>query len=129
MKLLSIEGFKNILLCDLCQKDIRNLYNGHPESHGYSKWLDRNLNLLDHSMIYDLLHLKQFEPLSGHENIYSIRRPESKGNPRVLFFTIIETNAEPLYILLTAFHEHNSGDYKNAIKVAEARKKTIMNMI
>ena len=126
MELLAVDGYENILSCDLCQKEISRLYNGHPESHGYQKWLNRNLNTLDNSQIGDLLHLKSFEDLTGYKNLYSIRRPESKGNPRVLFFLIVEESEGPLYILLTAFHEHNKGDYTRGIKIAEARKREVL---
>lgn len=126
MKLLTVKGCNNILSCDQCQKEIQSLYGGHPESNGYLNRLEQKLITLDQSFIGDLLHLKSFESLSGRDNLYSIRRPESKGNPRVLFFSVIETNEEPLYILLAAFHEHKSADYRRWIDVAENRKKTAL---
>ena len=61
--------------------------------------------------------------MSGEEDLYSIRHPESKKNFRVIY-TIYEGN---IIILLIAFLEKNDGDYKKAIRVAKKRLEWLNN--
>lgn len=60
-----------------------------------------------------------------HQNgidLYSIRYPKSKCNPRVIFFF---ASQEEDIILLCAILEKSSGDYQNAIRKAITRVKSI----
>ncbi len=62
------------------------------------------------------IELPQFEKLVGEADLYSIRHPESKKNPRVIY-----TRMRGVVILLVAFLEKNDGDYQRAIKTAKIR--------
>ena len=59
----------------------------------------------------------QFEKLSGVDNLYSIRHPETLKNVRVLY-TITD---DSYVILLLVFLEKSSSDYQVAIKKAKER--------
>ena len=65
------------------------------------------------------IDLPQFEKLSGENELYSIRHPESKKNVRIIY-TIAEG---AVVILLVAFLEKNDGDYQKAINAAKKRLK------
>lgn len=62
---------------------------------------------------------KQYEKLTGEERLYSIRHPNTKKNVRVLYTIVNGT----YIILLHAFLEKSSNDYKKAITVAKKRLK------
>jgi len=82
----------------------------------YLNWLNDQLLILDKMGMF-ALNLEQFEHLKGTKNpkLYAIRHPHSKINERYLFlFSFGEKT-----ILLTAFKEKNTGDYKSAVLRAE----------
>ncbi len=56
-------------------------------------------------------------------NLYSIRYPHSKKNPRVIYFVFGEDEA---IILVTAFKEKSSKDYQKGIERAAGRYKALM---
>ena len=56
------------------------------------------------------------------DNIYSIRYPKSRHNPRVIYSFFIEHG---IIVLLTAFLEKNSSDYEFAKKRAKNRIQAI----
>ena len=66
------------------------------------------------------LKLEEFEKLSDTSpNLYSIRYPHSKKNPRVIYIYV----ERGVVYLLHAFKENNDSDYKNAINTAQKRAK------
>jgi len=121
-------GYDNIYGCDVFFREREDLY--HKDKEGkekYALWLDKQLRFLD-TMGLEVLSQrpKVFEKLSGCENLFSIRWREFRGNPRVLFFAVIEDDGQETFVLLTAFKELNAGDYKRAISVAENRRKQVL---
>lgn len=83
----------------------------------YQKKLIQDLTVLDQEK-ESAIDLQQFEKLNGVDRLYSIRHPESRKNVRIIY-----TIDEDVIILLTAFLEKNSGDYKRAIDTAKKRLK------
>lgn len=65
--------------------------------------------------------LQSFEKMSGSDLIYSMRYPNSRKNPRVLYFFI----CGGVPVLLYAFLEKKKADYTHGIKVAEERAKLV----
>jgi len=81
----------------------------------YQKWLTRRLGMLE-SKGTACINGQSFEYID--QDIYSIRLPESKHNPRVIFtFCLGERNV----ILLTAFLEQNSSDYDSPKRISKNR--------
>ena len=62
-----------------------------------------------------------FEKLTNEKDLYSIHRPNSRKNVRIIY-TIIDRK---IIILLTVFLEKNKSDYQNAISVAKNRLKQL----
>ena len=83
----------------------------------YQKKLIQDLTVLEKEK-ESAIDLQQFEKLNGVDRLYSIRHPESRKNVRIIY-----TIDEDVIILLTAFLEKNSGDYKRAIDTAKKRLK------
>lgn len=83
----------------------------------YQKKLIQDLTVLEQEK-ESAIDLQQFEKLNGVDRLYSIRHPESRKNVRIIY-----TIDEDVIILLTAFLEKNSGDYKRAIDTAKKRLK------
>lgn len=79
----------------------------------YQKKLIQDLTVLEQEK-ESAIDLQQFEKLNGVDRLYSIRHPESRKNVRIIY-----TIDEDVIILLTAFLEKNSGDYKRAIDTAK----------
>ena len=65
--------------------------------------------------------LAAFEKLTNEKDLYSIHRPNSRKNVRIIY-TIIDRK---IIILLTVFLEKNKSDYQNAISVAKNRLKQL----
>lgn len=83
----------------------------------YQRKLIEDLAVLDQEK-EQAISFVQFEKLTGVDDLYSIRHPESKKNVRIIY--VIEDST---IILLTAFLEKNDGDYQRAIDVAKKRLK------
>lgn len=127
-----VEGFKNIYACDSFFSEKENLYRRDKKAAAqYGKWLDRQLGFLDTKGLLVLdQNANAFEKLSGvDEGLYSITRREFNGNPRILFFAVVEEGEQDTFILLNAFKELNGGDYKRNIPTANLRRKTILETI
>ena len=67
------------------------------------------------------IDLAAFEKLTNEKDLYSIHRPNSRKNVRIIY-TIIDRK---IIILLTVFLEKNKSDYQNAISVAKNRLKQL----
>jgi hypothetical protein len=81
----------------------------------YKKSLARRLAMLDTAGI-TCIDNERFEYIE--QDIYSIRFPKSKKNPRFMFtFCLGENNV----ILLTAFLEQNSSDYESPKRTSRNR--------
>lgn len=81
----------------------------------YQKWLNRRLSMLETAGL-SCINGKTFEYIC--QDIYSMRLPESKHNPRVIFsFCLGEQNV----VLLTAFLEQNSSDYDSPKRISSNR--------
>lgn len=119
---LDIEGLKDIYALDVIRKEFEKAVTEHwrenPPRQRYQKKLLQDLAVLGDEK-EKAIDFPQYEKLSGEENLYSIRHPETKKNMRVIY-TIVDDNA---VILLTAFLEKNAGDYQKAINVARTRMK------
>lgn len=112
--------------------DLERLYkNEKHNALNYSIWLDKKLRQLDNIGLLVLNEFpKTFEKLEGQkEGIYSIRRKNFVGNPRVLFFSMEEDDEEQVFILLTAFKEKNTADYDRATATAQERRKNILKIL
>ena len=84
----------------------------------YQKKLLADLAVLD---IEKAIDLAAFEKLTNEKDLYSIHRPNSRKNVRIIY-TIIDRK---IIILLTVFLEKNKSDYQNAISVAKNRLKQL----
>lgn len=129
MDIIKAEEYNNIYACDLFSRERAKLYQKNPnDEKSYANWLSRQLGYLDTTGLTVLKdHSQAFEKLGGVENnIYSITRRKFRGNPRILFFTIIEDGEADIFVLLTAFKELSSGDYKRYIPIAIERMKQIL---
>lgn len=69
------------------------------------------------------IDLPEFEKIKDTNRIYSIRHPETPMNVRILYY--VSDGGE--IILLTAFLEKNSGDYRNSIQRAEKRLSILLS--
>lgn len=118
---LDIEGLNDIYALDVIRKEfekaVTEQWKENPPWQRYQKKLLQDLAVLDEEK-EKAIDFPQYEKLSGEENLYSIRHPETKKNVRVIY-----TIAEGEVILLTAFLEKNAGDYQKAINLAENRMK------
>lgn len=132
MNIISLKEYKNIFACDRFLNEKDELYRKNPKDKtGYAKWLDRQLGFLDTTGLRVLqTHSAAFEKLTGvEEGIYSITRREFSGNPRVLFFSILEDGEPDTFVLLAAFKELSAGDYKRYISVAKERRKVVLEIL
>ena len=123
---IDITGIEDTYMLSVLKKKIRKAveeqWKADPPWKRYQKKLIEDLAVLDMEK-KEAVALPQFEKLSGEEDLYSIRHPESKKNFRVIY-TIYEGN---IIILLIAFLEKNDGDYKKAIRVAKKRLEWLNN--
>ena len=131
MKLDRYNEYENIYGCDAFVKEKEKLYSKNRKNgEAYDRWLDRQLTFLDTTGLDVLIHHKQaFEDLTSSNGLYSITRREFAGNPRILFFTIVEEGEQDAFVLLTAFSELSDGSYRRAIEVAQKRRKEILELI
>lgn len=71
------------------------------------------------------IDLAAFEKLTNEKDLYSIHRPNSRKNVRIIY-TIIDRK---IIILLTVFLEKNKSDYQNAISVAKIDSNSFKNNV
>ncbi len=98
------------------EKAVNEKWKKNPPWERYQKKLIQDLAVLDQEK-EQAIDFAQFEKLSGEDNLYSIRHPETKKNVRILY-----TIEEGVVILLTAFLEKNEGDYRIAMRKAKKRR-------
>ena len=90
------------------------------EKSRYQNWLDEKLRQLDTYSPTQLARLMDFEKLQNiKQDIYAIRKPRSKLNPRVLYVY----NDGNRIVLLTAFAEKRKSDYSKGVALAIKRMK------
>ncbi len=97
------------------RKAVDEPWKKNPPWQRYQEKLIEDLAVLEQEREM-AIELPQYEKLSGEDDLYSIRHPESKKNVRVIY-----TISEGMIILLVAFLEKNDGDYKRAIRTAKSR--------
>lgn len=133
MNINYFNDYKNIFACDLFVEEKSKLYaKNKADQKSYDRWLDRQLRFLDTTGLLRVLseHNHAFEKLSGvQEGLYSITNREFSGNPRILFFAIIEEGEPDAFVLLVAFKEKSEGDYKRHIPTAKARRKAVLEIL
>ena len=119
---ISISGISDVYAVSAIKKEIKKAVNQpwknsepYPE---YQKKLLADLAVLD---IEKAIDLAAFEKLTNEKDLYSIHRPNSRKNVRIIY-TIIDRK---IIILLTVFLEKNKSDYQNAISVAKNRLKQL----
>lgn len=122
MEINKLAKFDHIYEVDCFQKEFvkmtREKLTNTPPYPRYQKWLIGKLSLLDkHGK--QAFKLRDFEKLdSENPELFSIRYPHSKLNPRVIYACFQDRDI----ILLTAFKEENAGaDYSKAMKKARRR--------
>ena len=115
---ISISGISDVYAVSAIKKEFKKAVNQpwknsepYPE---YQKKLLADLAVLD---IEKAIDLAAFEKLTNEKDLYSIHRPNSRKNVRIIY-TIIDRK---IIILLTVFLEKNKSDYQNAISVAKNR--------
>lgn len=119
---ISILGISDVYAVSAIKKEFKKAVNQpwknsepYPE---YQKKLLADLAVLD---IEKAIDLAAFEKLTNEKDLYSIHRPNSRKNVRIIY-TIIDRK---IIILLTVFLEKNKSDYQNAISVAKNRLKQL----
>ena len=100
------------------------------QRHEYNKWLLKKLIILCTRSEEDIQETDTFEFLGrGDEyKLYSLRRPEFSGNPRILFASLSNEDGS-VYIMLLMFKELHTGDYQRMIPVAKKRMEEILTAI
>jgi len=121
---LKIAGLNDIYSVPQVQKEFEKAVNekwkNNPPWERYQRKLIQDLAVLDQEK-EQAIELAHFEKLSGEDNLYSIRHPETKKNVRILY-----TIEEGVVILLTAFLEKNEGDYLIAMRKAKRRRRMLL---
>lgn len=119
---ISISGISDVYAVSAIKKEFKKAVNQpwknsepYPE---YQKKLLADLAVLD---IEKAIDLAAFEKLTNEKDLYSIHRPNSRKNVRIIY-TIIDRK---IIILLTVFLEKNKSDYQNAISVTKNRLKQL----
>lgn len=119
---ISISAISDVYAVSAIKKEFKKAVNQpwknsepYPE---YQKKLLADLAVLD---IEKAIDLAAFEKLTNEKDLYSIHRPNSRKNVRIIY-TIIDRK---IIILLTVFLEKNKSDYQNAISVAKNRLKQL----
>jgi len=117
LEIQKLAGFERIYQAECFPDEIKAMFGKSTgEMNRYLKWLFTWLSVLD-SEGMSALNLEQFEHLKGTEdpNLYAIRHPHSKINERYIYIYADNESA----ILLTAFKEKSTSDYRSAIVRAE----------
>lgn len=117
-----MEGYQRLYTLDTVAEEFDREVIGNDRSNAkrYLIWLDKCMADLDTYGERAIL-LQRFEKIGGSDVIYSMRYPNSRKNPRVLYFFICEGTP----VLLYAFLEKKKADYTHGIKVAETRAKFV----
>jgi len=113
IEIQKLHGFNRIYQAECFPSEFSDVFGKNKgEQARYLKWLYTWLVVLDREGMR-ALELSQFEHLQDTENprLYAIRHPHSKINERYIY---IYEDGEAA-ILLTAFMEKSSNDYKAAI--------------
>ena len=122
---IDAEGINYIYAISSVKKEFKKAVNeswsDNPPWKRYQEKLMRDLAILDVEK-EEAVKLQNFEKLADVDRLYSIRHSETPQNVRVLY-----TIEKDIVILLTAFLEKNSGDYKKAISRAQRRLKWLDN--
>lgn len=130
-KLYLITGCTNVYGCNQFIREFNDLYKKDPETKKqYLKWIARQFTILENLGIRAILQQKAFEKLSGIDenfDLYSLRRPETKGNPRLLFSMIEDEDGE-VYIFLLAFKELHD-NYNRHIPTTIERMKNVIALL
>jgi mRNA-degrading endonuclease RelE of RelBE toxin-antitoxin system len=115
-----IDGLSDIYLISNVRKEFKKavdeVWPKEPPWKRYQQKLIGDLTVLQDEK-ENAIDLESFEKITGEDDLYSIRHPEAKKNVRVLY-TITDDKE---VVLLTAFLENNSSDYKLAIDRAKKR--------
>lgn len=126
LEAIEIEGLDNIYAVDVFRKEfikaVSEEWKNSPPFERYQKKLIRDLAVLELEK-ERAIDLPEFEKIKDASGIYSIRHPETPMNIRILYY--ISDNGE--IILLTAFSEKNSGDYRIAIRRAVKRLDMLLS--
>lgn len=122
LKIQPVIGFENIYQVDSFEKEFEKTLSEKNVNGRYHRWLRIHLAHLE-QLGLKALELGNFEPLNGtNPNLYAIRYPHSKKNPRVVY---IYADDNQVY-LLHVFKESRRSDYDNAIKLAQNRAKLLL---
>ena len=117
MDIKKLGAFDHVYAVEGFADEFKHLFDPR-EYKRYSDWLNRSLTMVEEG---HPLRMPLFEKLGGCEGLYSIRNPNSKKNPRVLFMYYLghTSDGKARIILLTAFMEKSKSDYNKAIERAK----------
>lgn len=121
--IIDVKGLENTYAVSVFEKEFLKAVN--------EPWLDKEpFKRYQKKLIEDLtvlemekekaIDMPQYEKITVEMDLYSIRHPESRKNIRVIY-----TIYEEAIIILTAFLEKNSGDYRKVIRLAKRRLKEL----
>lgn len=117
MNIQKLAEFHRIYQAECFEDEVNAMFGkSSGEKKRYLKWLYTWLTILDKDGMA-ALNLEQFEHLkdTANPNLYAIRHPRSQINERYIYVYADGESA----ILLTAFKEKSTRDYKTAIARAE----------
>lgn len=124
MEILHTEGYEAVYEIDSFKSDFNRMFKKDSGNRKrYLNWLDRRLHLLEELGRY-AVETEGFEWLEGSDVLCCMRYPHSKRNPRIVY---VYADGENI-ILLTAFMEKASQDYKAAIKRSERAVERLKEM-
>ena len=121
----------NVFQCASFKKEYRKLFGkSEAQRHEYNKWLLKKLIILCTRSEEDIQETDTFEFLGRGDDykLYSLRRPEFSGNPRILFASLSNEDGS-VYIMLLMFKELHTGDYQRMIPVAKKRMEEILTAL
>ena len=113
MEIYKYKGFDNIFYTGKFAGELQNLIQ---DDRNYMRWLNKQLSILNEGAKQATDGVK-FEKLKK-EQLWSIRRPHSQQNQRVIYYIIDEDNT---VILLSAFKEKNTSDYRKYVELSNNR--------
>lgn len=123
-------AYPNVLQCTSFEKEcMKEFAKSKSKRLSYKKWLLKKIEILTTRSEKELQETETFEFLSHGKGfkLYSLRRPEYEGNPRILF-SVVMGESGVLYIMLLMFKELHDGDYRRMIPVATRRMETILKL-
>lgn len=128
MQIVKNKLFKNIYEIENFEKEFLEITNEKfyftPPFPRYQKWLIGCLAILD-EYNKKAIQFTKFEQLKNTApNLFSIRYPKSKLNPRVLY-GFLDNNK---IILLAAFKEKSKKDYSKNLIIAQNRLNIIKKL-